>query len=119
MKVILVIEDDYIIRELFRELLESEGYIVMTAKNGQEGLEKVGLNPKPSLVLLDMLMPIMGGREFLDTMLKDETLAGIPVLFISASACDANTQGSAGLMKKPVDLESLLERVALFMVRAS
>jgi CheY-like chemotaxis protein len=60
---ILVVEDDFSIRETLVEVLELVDYKVVTASNGKEGIEKLQQGLKPCLVLLDMMMPVMGGRE--------------------------------------------------------
>ncbi len=111
---ILVVEDDFSIRETMREALESEGYHVLTAQNGSEGLEKIRHVPKPCLVLIDMMMPIMNGREFLDVVLADSYLAAIPVLVVSAIANADNTRGAKAYIKKPLDLDLLLQLVAKY-----
>lgn len=61
---ILIIEDEKPLREAFAFLLQSEGYTVELAENGKVGLQKV-TTFKPDLILLDMLMPVMNGQEFL------------------------------------------------------
>ncbi len=66
---------------------------------------------KPCLVILDMIMPIMGGREFLDIVLSQATLAPIPVLFVSATATRENTVGAVDFLRKPIDLDLLLKLV--------
>lgn len=113
-KTILVVEDDFSIRETIAEALESEGYGVAVAVNGAEGLQRMRELPKPCLVLLDMMMPLMGGREFLDAILTDAHLAPIPVLVVSAIADSQNTRGAAGFIKKPPDLDLLLKMVEQF-----
>jgi CheY-like chemotaxis protein len=106
---ILIIEDDQCIRELLQEALEEEGYLVWTAVNGQDGLNKMGSLTKPCLVLLDMMMPVMGGREFLNSLLADQTLASIPVIVISAIADSENTVGATTFLRKPPDLETIVQ----------
>ena len=115
-KSILVVEDDDSIRTSMIEILEMEGYSTFSATNGQEALDilKAGEIPKPCLVLLDMMMPIMNGREFLDNIMKDTLLAPIPVLIVSAVADPANSKGSVGFLKKPIDLDTILEIVSRY-----
>jgi CheY-like chemotaxis protein len=110
-KTVLVVEDDFDIRESIKDFLEIEKYSVLTATNGQEALEVLKAAPKPCLVLLDMMMPIMDGREFLDIVMKDAVLAPIPVFVISAVATKDNTLGSVGFIKKPADLNMILKMV--------
>lgn len=111
---ILVVEDDDDIRSAIVDLLETEGYSTESAVNGKDALEKLSIIPKPCLVLLDMMMPIMNGREFLDTVMKDSHLAPIPVLIVSAVADKTNTQGSVGFLKKPIDIEVVLKVVGQY-----
>lgn len=110
-KTILIVEDDYCIREIFKEVLEIEDYNVVTANNGLEGLKKIR-QQKPNLVLLDMMMPIMNGREFLNVVLADGELAPIPVIVVSASADNKSAQGARAFLNKPTDLHTLLDLVA-------
>lgn len=111
---ILVVEDDKDIRSAIVSLLESEGYKTESAENGKVALEKLTVIPKPCLVLLDMMMPIMNGREFLDTVMKDSTLAPLPILIVSAIADRTNTEGSVGFLKKPIDINVVLDVVSQY-----
>lgn len=108
---IMVIEDDDDIRNTIVELLESEGFKTESAGNGKEALERLSVIPKPCLVLLDMMMPIMNGREFLDRVMKDAYLAPIPILVVSAVADRVDTAGSVGFLKKPIDIDIVLKMV--------
>lgn len=108
---ILVVEDDEDIRSAVVDLLESEGYQAVAASNGKVALDLLKEIPKPCLVLLDMMMPIMDGREFLDEVMKDSYLAPIPVLIVSAIADKSNTHGSVGFLKKPIDIDVVLDVV--------
>ena len=111
-KTVLVIEDDASIRETLQEALEGEGYTVRTAANGREGLDSMRAQPsRPCLVLVDMMMPVMTGREFLDEVLKDSDLATTPVFVVSAIADRGNTAGAAGFIRKPADLNVVLSMV--------
>lgn len=111
---ILVVEDDDDIRSVILDLLESEGYYTMAATNGKEALDILNKSPKPCLVLLDMMMPIMNGREFLDIVMKDSMLAPLPVLIVSAIADASNSKGSVGFLKKPIDIDVILEVVGQY-----
>ena len=111
---ILVVEDDDDIRSVILDLLESEGYKTMAATNGKEALDVLNSSPRPCLVLLDMMMPIMNGREFLDIVMKDSMLAPLPVLIVSAVADVSNSKGSIGFLKKPIDIDVILEVVGQY-----
>ncbi|MFL5786079.1 MAG: response regulator [Bacteriovoracaceae bacterium] len=108
---ILVVEDDDDIRTAMIDVLESEGYHATAATNGKEALDFLHQSKKPCLVLLDMMMPIMNGREFLDKVKEDTYLAPIPVLVVSAIADKTNTNGAVGFIKKPVDIDMVLKIV--------
>lgn len=113
-KTILIVEDDDDIRNVMVDLLESEGYVTKAATNGKEALDVLGSMAKPCLVLLDMMMPIMNGRQFLDTIMADTLLAPIPVLIVSAVADKTNTEGSIGFLKKPIDIDVVLNVVSQY-----
>lgn len=113
-KSVLVVEDDEDIRNVIVDLLESEGYHTESAGNGQEALDVLHNIQKPCLVLLDMMMPIMDGRAFLDKVMHDSFLAPIPVVVVSAVADKMNTQGAVGYIRKPVDIEVILKLVEKF-----
>jgi len=83
-KKIIIIEDEQILLNLLKERLTEEGYEVITAIDGQEGLEKIK-QKKPDLILLDIVMPKMDGFEVMEALNKDENLAKIPVIIISNS----------------------------------
>jgi two-component system response regulator MprA len=111
---ILVVEDDVDIRECYQSLLERAGYRVTTATNGQEALDELS-RQRPALILLDLMMPVMSGPEFLEAMRTDGSTDDIPVLIVSAygEIADA-TAGVAGFLRKPVELEELLNAVRKF-----
>lgn len=108
---ILIVEDDKDIRESMKDALELEGYNVTIAINGKEGLASLEKSSDTCLILLDMLMPSMGGREFMDIIKKDAKLSPIPIFVHSAVANKENTKGAVGWIKKPADLESILATV--------
>jgi len=83
-KKILIVEDEEILTSLLGKKLTNEGYEVSIAKDGEEGL-KVIQEIKPDLILLDIVMPKMGGFEVMAEMAKDEKLKKIPVIVISNS----------------------------------
>ena len=80
---ILIVEDDFDIREALTQILEEEGYAVREAANGREALD-VAARELPSLILLDLMMPVMNGWQFRAEQIKDPRLAPVPVLVISA-----------------------------------
>ena len=110
----LVVEDDFDLRDALVPILEYEGHRVVSAANGKEALDRLHAMPPPSLILLDLMMPVMNGEEFRAEQLRDPVLASIPVVVLSAhpSAEErAAHLGAAGCLKKPFDIEDLLEHV--------
>ncbi len=83
-KKILVIEDEELLINLLQKKLIKEGYEVSMAMDGEQGLTKMR-ETAPDLILLDILMPKMGGLEVMEKMAKDEKLKSIPVIIISNS----------------------------------
>ena len=110
---ILVVDDDDDIRRSVVETLEDEGYRVVTARNGQEALDLLRNSlPAPSLILLDLMMPVMDGRQFRAEQLKDPALAPIPVVLVTAHAFatqEARELTPHGHLEKPFELRDLLK----------
>jgi CheY-like chemotaxis protein len=115
---ILVIEDDEPIRSLIQHALELEGYTILVAGDGKEGLELLRKVHRPCLILLDLMLPVMNGWEFLEELKrnKGDMLATIPVIITSAAGQAAVSAGqqAQGYIKKPIDLDLLLNQVAKF-----
>lgn len=112
---ILIVEDALDIRETLRELLELDELPVFTAANGQLGLEQLARIPLPCLVLLDLMMPVMDGFQFLQALDQFPRYASLRVVLISANrnidVAMRNPRVVAGL-KKPFELNELMELVA-------
>lgn len=110
---VLIVEDDDEVREAIDALLELEGFRVRMARNGQEALDLLhSMAAPPQVILLDLMMPVMNGVEFLAAARKDAALAHIPVVVMSAySHLAEEVQDVAAYIKKPVDVGRLLETV--------
>ncbi len=106
---ILIVEDDLDIRDALREILEDEGYDACEAANGAEALEVLDHVPKPGLVLLDLMMPVMDGYQFLEVFRANPAFADVPVVVVTAGILVV--PGIAGFIKKPFDTEQLLRMV--------
>lgn len=113
---VVVVEDDEENQLAISMALEMEGYEVMTAANGAEALELLPeVADRCVLVLLDLTMPIMSGYEFRERQRRDERLAHIPVVLLSAGEGlrgKADDMHLAGCVAKPVSLDDLLAAVA-------
>jgi len=106
---VLIVEDDTDVREMLEMFLVHSGYTISSAANGAEALERMR-EQQPSLVLLDMMMPVMSGWEFRERQIADAELAKVPVVCITAVADPKAVSDKLGLqcMSKPVDLEALI-----------
>jgi CheY-like chemotaxis protein len=108
---VLIVEDDEDIRAAMAELLETEGFEVAVASNGQEGLEVLGQIGRPCLVLLDLMMPVMSGEDFLRHVREDPAMNPVPVIVVTASG-RAPLPGTQGLLKKPFEISDLFATVS-------
>ena len=111
---ILVVEDDPSVRGLLHTLLTAEGYDVATASDGLAGLVKA-TTTRPALILLDLMMPDLGGIRVLEELRSDPALAGTPVLVVTGKvdAVPAMRElvGDESVFVKPFAVAELLARV--------
>ena len=118
---ILIIEDDASIRDMLSECLGDEGYSVVTACDGQQGLNMLRASASaPDLILLDLAMPVMSGWTLLDVLQQDPLLAPIPLVVLSADSRVAKQPiigARTPVVAKPVDLDDLLGVVARYAGR--
>ncbi len=110
---ILVVDDDADFRTGLRLALEMKGYQVDEAENGEEALAKLAVKP-PLLVLLDLQMPVMNGREMLQRMRANADLKEVPVVIISGFGFEweAELMGAQGYIGKPFEPEELQKTIA-------
>lgn len=105
---VLIVEDNTDLRSLYNQAVEMKGHKPLLAANGLEALQILRSDKKkPSLIVLDLMMPVMDGWEFLRHQSADPQLSEIPVVICSASkeAMPAEIE----VIRKPVDLEVLLQ----------
>lgn len=112
---VLVVEDDPSVRGLLHTLLAAEGYDVATASDGLAGLVKAS-SRKPQLILLDLMMPDLGGIRVLEELRGDPALADVPVIVVTGKV-DAvpslrEVLGEDSVFAKPFGVAELLARVA-------
>jgi CheY-like chemotaxis protein len=109
----MIVDDDLDVRESLAEVLEDHGYPSIAAANGQEALERLRVtSDPPCLILLDLMMPVMDGRQFRAIQMQDARLGAIPVLILSAqNRTDDLSQDLlvTGYLRKPIDLPLLLK----------
>lgn len=106
---ILVVEDDIGALDALTELLETSGYSVQRAQNGQEALVQAKGEP-PAMILLDLSMPVMDGWEFMRRQRLEPAIANIPVVVITALV-SAVPAGAKALVTKPVDVNRLMSLI--------
>jgi CheY-like chemotaxis protein len=102
---VLIIDDDSGSREALAELLVDEGYGVATAEDGADGLAYLRTGHRPQVILLDLMMPGIDGWDFRAEQKRDEVLARIPVIAISAAGKLIDADYS---LRKPVKIDALL-----------
>jgi CheY-like chemotaxis protein len=111
-KVILIVEDTPEFRESVGDFLEDEGFDTSLAADGREALAQLHDGLKPDLILLDLMMPGMGGLEFREEQLRDPALADIPVVLMTAvSTLDAKELHLSHLLVKPFSPPELLAAI--------
>jgi CheY-like chemotaxis protein len=118
---VLVVDDDDGIRAALAQALEEEGYLVSTAAHGGEALDYLrGAGRKPCMILLDIMMPVLDGRAFLELKRADASLADIPVVVVTADGRalhDPVALDARAVLMKPISLDILLETVAQYCPR--
>jgi DNA-binding response OmpR family regulator len=118
---ILLIDDDTLLLALLERKLSARGYAVITANDGNQGLERARAD-KPDLIVLDMMMPIMDGRQVLRAIQADAALSTIPVIMLTARREESDIvgaieRGAADYQLKPFSPEELIARIGRFLTR--
>ena len=113
---ILIVDDDLDIAEIFGELLESEGHQVRSARTGQEGLDMLRVAPLPSVLVLDVEMPVLGGPGMAHQMLlHDAGEDQIPIILVSGHGDlprIAAQMGTPYFLRKPGSVDAFLSMIA-------
>jgi two-component system chemotaxis response regulator CheY len=111
-KTVLTIDDSKAVRDMVIFTLQPEGYTVIGAENGQDGLDKLRAN-RPNLVITDLNMPVMNGLDFISNARADPAGSGIPIVMLTTeSAPDMKAKGkqagATGWINKPFDADKLV-----------
>ncbi len=114
-KKILVIDDDNVLRKIVVHHLKKNEFEVIEAVNGKEGLEKLK-EFQPDLIILDALMPVMSGYDFLKIVRGDKTYKNLKILMLSANAMEDEKKlglelGADYYETKPFEVNEFIERV--------
>jgi CheY-like chemotaxis protein len=111
-KTVLLVDDEHAILDALAGILEDEGFRVVTAGNGREALARLQEGSLPDVALVDVMMPVMDGRELLREMQGDPRWRDIPVVLMSAVPQSILERAApltcAGFFQKPFDLWQLL-----------
>jgi two-component system response regulator MprA len=114
---ILLVEDDVELHEAMAAILDAEGYRVIGAYDGQEALDRLRDGVRPSVILLDLMLPRKDGRQFRAEQLADPRLATIPVIAYSGDLRVAETARALRVrhwFQKPINFGALLEAIASY-----
>lgn len=112
---LLLVEDDRDVREAIAEVLEQEGYAVAQARSGVEAIQRLNESEAPPVaILLDLMMPVMDGWEFLARRQHHESWLSIPIVIISADSnakdrVESLPSAIAAYLRKPIDIDELLD----------
>ena len=107
---LLVVDDDRAVRESMQHWLGDHGYEVQTAADGREALALLKEGQKPDAIIIDLMMPVMSGWEFLESKAMDDGIRSVPVLVLTAFDHDpVSLKHVVGVYRKPVDPASFLE----------
>jgi CheY-like chemotaxis protein len=114
MATVLVVDDEFGIVDVLETILTDEGHRVLTACNGKQGLVRLS-EEKPEVILLDFMMPILGGAEMLRAMAVEPAYQRIPVIIMSSLREEAvanRCKGYAAFLHKPFRAAAVLSAVA-------
>jgi len=111
---ILIVEDDFFIRQSLEDFLSEEGFDVKAAANGAEALSLLGHGFIPHVILLDLMMPVMDGFEFRERQIASPELSTIPVIVMSAYGDSAKNNEKLSVrayLKKPLNVQEVLDSI--------
>jgi DNA-binding response OmpR family regulator len=111
---VLVIEDDEYSRDALAHLLAAEGYDAQSAHDGEAGLDKAR-EVKPDVIVLDLNLPGIDGKQVIKMIRGDRSLASIPILIVTGDddkeAQAAVRMGAAGYLTKPLEFDALISAI--------
>lgn len=110
---ILVVDDDADGRSVLCDLLNARGYDAVGCENGQQALDRIGVDETPCLVLLDLSMPVMGGERFVQALRTHTDASRVEVIVVTGDASARDRLGAHGLevLVKPLDFDRVIDAV--------
>jgi len=120
---VLVVDDDPLLVRLVQLNLELEGYLVVTASDGEQGLAQARTH-RPDLIVLDVMMPKVDGLAMTRAVRADDTIASTPIILLSAKTAAGDVKsgldaGANAYVTKPFDTQALFEQVAALLASTS
>lgn len=121
---IMIVEDDTLVQRMYQKVFSYEGFETVTADNGEDGMNKVKAD-KPSLILLDVMMPKVNGMQMLKELKGDPELKKIPVVILTNLANDAiineafNLGVEGYLIKSEINNEKIVEEIKQYLNKDS
>jgi len=113
MTTILVVDDEYLIADILSFALEDEGFMVVTASNGQKGLEVLD-RERPALIITDFMMPVMDGLEFATAVRSLSSSHHLPIILMSGAQAHIGMQRSDlfdAVLPKPFNIDVIIAEV--------
>jgi CheY-like chemotaxis protein len=116
---VLIVEDHDDSREMLEELLCEQGFLVESAVNGLQAWERLLRLPRPDVVLLDLMMPVMTGWEVIARVEQEPSLRGLPIVVVSGAGTTRPVpRGVFASIPKPLDLGLLMETLERLRMRS-
>lgn len=115
MVTVLIVEDEFAIADLLEMVLTDEGYRVLMAANGRQGLQRLSEGPLPDLIIFDYMMPILDGAEMLRAMRENELQRDIPCIVMSSipeETVQERVRNYAAYVRKPFQLAVMVQLIA-------
>ena len=110
---VLLVDDDQELREVMADSLQERGYAVIAVANGLDALKYLQISAAPAIIILDLMMPIMDGYEFLAHQARDPALLNIPVLILTGTP-PPGTLATKAVLTKPVHPKELFKMIERF-----
>lgn len=112
---VLIVDDEFAIADLLEMVLTDEGYQVLTASTGRQGLERLAQGPRPDLIISDYMMPVLDGVGMIQAIQRSETERAIPYILMSSmpeASVRERIDGYAAYVRKPFRIAAMVMLVA-------